>query len=64
VSDDNKFFATSDADCCVSLFKYDHYMWDTEKPIEWFFLGKHRTHTLEITSICFGQMLDADNNVQ
>jgi WD40 repeat protein len=42
------------------LFKKDYLQGDTTKPIEWQFHGKRRTHEIEITSIAFGESLDAD----
>ena len=35
VSNCGTYFATMDDDCCVSLFKKDHYKGDVTKPIEW-----------------------------
>ena len=55
-----KYFATMDTNQCVCLFKKDYLQGDTTKPIEWQFHGKRRTHEIEITSIAFGESLDAD----
>lgn len=64
VSDDSQFFATMDENCCVCLFKRDHLLGDPSKPIEWQFNGKRKTHEVEITSICFGESLDENENMK
>ena len=54
VSHDGKYFAVSDNNRSVCLFKKDHLHGDIQKPIEWQFSGKILSHEIEITSISFG----------
>ena len=54
VSDDGQFFACSDTNNCVSLFKKSHMYENEESDVCWWFVGKHKTHQRGITSICFG----------
>jgi len=58
VSHDGKYFAVCDNNSGVSLFKKDHLLGDTTKPIDWFFTGKIRSHEIGVSSIAFGQDLD------
>lgn len=58
VSSDGKYFAVSDTNKCVCIFKKDHPHGDSSKPIEWQFSGKIMSHEIEVTSIAFGQGLD------
>jgi len=52
VSDDGKFFACSDNQCCISLFKHSKVYDDEEQKVEeWWFIGKIKTHVRGITSI-------------
>ena len=60
VSTDGKYFACSDSNNCVNLFKKDHLNGDEEQEICWQFNGKLQSHTVEISSICFSNSLDAD----
>ena len=55
VSRDGKYFACADVANGVSLFKKERFLDDgTEDPeAEWQFCGKHFTHQIAITSICF-----------
>lgn len=64
IDKDSQTFATMDVDNCVCLFKRDHKYGDENEPIEWVFYGKIRSHEIEITSICFGESLDENNEVQ
>ena len=63
VSRDGKYFACADVANGVSLFKKERYLDDgTEDPeAEWQFCGKHFTHQIAITSICFGEELDEND---
>ena len=61
---DGKYFATSDSRNCVCLFKKDHFNEDEKDEISWFFTGKILSHQVEITSICFGQSLGDDSQMQ
>ncbi len=47
------YMATADADRCVGLFRYYHRDEETDKPIEWIYVGKFRSHYKPITSIRF-----------
>jgi hypothetical protein len=53
-----------DSSCAVCLFVKDHLLGDSSKPIEWYFNGKVRTHEIEITSICFGESLDENEELK
>jgi cilia- and flagella-associated protein 251 len=64
VTCDGKYFATSDSRNCVCLFKKDHFNEDEKDEISWFFTGKILSHQVEITSICFGQSLGDDSQMQ
>jgi hypothetical protein len=64
ISDDGLFCATSDSTRAVSLFKKSKTYDQEDKQVEWWFLGKHRTHSREITSICFGHSLDENNQIK
>ena len=64
VTQDGKYFATSDIRNTVCLFKYGHYNDDENQEITWFFNGKIMSHTVEITSICFGMSLDENDQMQ
>ena len=65
VSRDGKYFACADVANGVSLFKKERYLDDgTEDPeAEWQFCGKHFTHQIAITSICFGEELDENDQM-
>ena len=54
VSEDGKYFACSDSNNCISLFKKDHLAGDEKQPIEWQYTGKIMSHEVGIASICFG----------
>lgn len=58
VTDDGKYFATSDSRNCVSLFKHGNMNEDENGEDAWFFTGKIMSHQVEITSICFGKNQD------
>ncbi len=58
VSPDGKYFACSDSNNCVCLYKKDHLNGDPETEVCWRFNGKMQTHTVEISSICFSNSLD------
>ena len=62
VSSDGVFFATSDTNNCVCLFKKADHISDPSKPKEWQFYGKIMSHAVEITSICFGESLDENDS--
>ena len=53
-SHDSHFFATADAEGCVGLYKYTHRAQDPRKPIEWIYIGRHRSHRAPITGLQFG----------
>ena len=65
VSRDGKYFACSDVGNGVSLFKKERYLDDgSEDPeAEWQFCGSHKTHQIAITSICFGEELDENDQI-
>jgi hypothetical protein len=52
-----------DGNCCVCLFKKDYLQGDPNKPMEWQFWGKRKTHEKEITSIAFGESLDENGQI-
>jgi WD40 repeat protein len=58
VSHCGNYFATSDTNNCVSLFKKDHLYGDKNTPREWQFNGKIMSHQLEITGLAFGEDYD------
>jgi len=60
VSEDGSYFATSDTNNGVSLFKKDFTAGGNDKNAapEWIFNGKIRSHDIEITGLCFGQSID------
>lgn len=64
ISNNGKYFATMDSSCAVCLFVKDHLLGDPSKPIEWYFNGKIRTHEIEISSICFGESLDENEELK
>jgi WD40 repeat protein len=64
ISDDGLYCATSDSSRAVCLFKYSKTYEQEDKQVEWWFIGKHRTHSREITSICFGYSLDENNQIK
>ena len=64
VTQDGKYFATSDIKNCVSIFKKGHLNDEENSEIIWQFSGKIMSHTREITSICFGQSLDENDTMQ
>jgi WD40 repeat protein/Ca2+-binding EF-hand superfamily protein len=53
-SHDSQFFATADAEGCVGLYRFTHRAQDPRKPIEWVYIGRHRTHRAAITGLQFG----------
>lgn len=57
-----RYFATSDTNYCVALFKKDHLYGDKANPVEWQFNGKMQSHQNEITGLAFGE--DYDENDQ
>jgi hypothetical protein len=59
VSECGEYFASMDSHKCVCLFKKGRM--DPNKPIEWLFNGKVKSHNEEITGICFGEGL-GDNS--
>ena len=55
VSADGKYFACSDNNNCISLFKYDDgTQSDDDAEPAWHFHGKIKSHEIAIHSICFG----------
>lgn len=64
VSEDGSYFATSDSDNGVALFKKDQVVGkDSGATTEWVFNGKIKSHEIEITGLCFGQSLDENDQV-
>ena len=65
---DGPYFACSDSNRCVSLFKKEYTLTngqiDQERPKEWQFSGKIRSHQIEIAAICFGKSIDENDQVQ
>ena len=61
VSEDGLYFATSDSNRGVCLFKKDHVIGQPDKEPEWIFNGKILSHEIEITGLCFGQSLDEND---
>jgi WD40 repeat protein/Ca2+-binding EF-hand superfamily protein len=53
-SHDSQYLATADAEGCVGLYKYTHRAQDVRKPIEWVYMGRHRSHRAPITGLQFG----------
>eukprot|EP01062_Namystynia_karyoxenos_P020407 TRINITY_DN17730_c0_g1_i1.p1 TRINITY_DN17730_c0_g1~~TRINITY_DN17730_c0_g1_i1.p1 ORF type:complete len:959 (+),score=390.66 TRINITY_DN17730_c0_g1_i1:112-2877(+) len=53
-SHDSQYLAAADAEGCVGLYKYTHRAQDPRKPIEWVYIGKHRSHRAPITGLQFG----------
>lgn len=53
-SHDSQYLATADAEGCVALYKYTHRAQDVRKPIEWVYMGRHRSHRAPITGLQFG----------
>lgn len=64
VSTDGKYFACSDSNNCVNLFKKDHLFGDPDAEICWQFNGKVMSHTVEISSICFSNSLDENDTLR
>ena len=62
VTPDGNYFACSDKNKAISLFKKDHPHGDTKKPLEWMFSGKIISHEIEVSSIAFGVMPDENDN--
>jgi WD40 repeat protein len=57
VSPDGQYFATSDDQLAVSLFKKDL----SNDAAEWVFNGKIRSHEIEITGLTFGSSIDEND---
>lgn len=53
-SHDSHFFATADSEGCVGLYKFTHRAQDPRKPIEWVYIGRHRSHRAAVTGLQFG----------
>ena len=64
VSTDGKYFACSDTNNCVNLFKKDHLGGEESNEICWQFNGKIQTHTVEISSICFSNSVDENDTLR
>lgn len=64
VSPDGKYFACSDSNNCVNLYKKDYLNGDTDTDECWRFNGKWQTHTTEISSICFSNSLDENDTLR
>jgi WD40 repeat protein len=65
IASDSKHLATMDVDRCVCLFKREREQnADENDPLKWIFSGKMRSHELEITSICFGESLDENEQMK
>lgn len=52
-SADGSYLATADGDRCVALYRYYHKDEETDKPMDWIFIGKFRAHYKPISSIYF-----------
>jgi len=52
-SPDGSYLATSDAQGCIALYRYWHRDEDLDKPVEWIYIGKHRSHYRPIVSVFF-----------
>jgi WD40 repeat protein len=63
VSDCGRYFATSDTNNSVCLFKKERYMGGEDNPIEWGFSGKIKSHTDSITGIAFGEEEDENDKL-
>ena len=64
VSADGRYFACSDSNNCVNLYKKDHLNGDPDAEICWQFNGKVMSHTVEISSICFSNSLDEEESLR
>ena len=64
MSPDGKYFACSDSNNCVNLYKKDHLNGDPDTEVCWRFNGKVMTHTVEISSICFSNSLDENDQLR
>ena len=62
ITHDGKYFACSDTNKTISLFKYDHAHGDPTKDQEWQFTGKMLSHEVDVCSIAFGHGLDEQGN--
>ena len=59
-SHDSQYLATADAEGCVGLYKYTNRAQDPRKPIEWVYMGRHRSHRAPITGLQFGVVAYGD----
>ena len=66
VSEDGMYFATSDIENSVCLFKKDTLQGKDSANFqpEWQFNGKIRSHEVGITGLCFGQSIDEHDQVE
>eukprot|EP01064_Diplonema_japonicum_P027919 TRINITY_DN4168_c1_g1_i1.p1 TRINITY_DN4168_c1_g1~~TRINITY_DN4168_c1_g1_i1.p1 ORF type:complete len:927 (+),score=186.83 TRINITY_DN4168_c1_g1_i1:24-2783(+) len=53
-SHDSQYLAVADAEGCVGLYRYTHRAQDPRKPIEWVYMGRHRSHRAPVTGLQFG----------
>lgn len=53
-SRDATYFATSDDEHCVGIYKWGHRDENPSKPIEWTFIGRYKTHLKRISGLAFG----------
>ena len=64
VSPDGKYFACSDSNNCVNIYKKDHLNGDPDTEVCWRFNGKMMSHTVEISSICFSNNVDENDTLR
>ena len=64
VSPDGKYFACSDSYNCVNLYIKDHLNGDTTTELCWRFNGKCKSHSMEISSICFSNSMDESDTLR
>ena len=63
ISEDGTYFATSDSDNGVALFKKDIVQGkDAGSTAEWIFNGTIKSHEIGITGLCFGSSIDDIGN--
>lgn len=62
-SDGPRFFATADAERCVSIYKWTNRDQNPSKPEEWVCLGRYRSHTKPITGLQFAPPLSDRDSV-
>lgn len=60
-SNDNAWFATSDTEGCVAVYRFWHKDEDVEKPMEWIYIGKYRAHYKPIIALFFENGIKVNN---